>query len=217
MPAKKKAQQKRPRRLPHGLDKQTFSIKEAAAIADMADKTVRNEIYVDLFRVELDDKSRVAISARGVVYLRLIRLLPVQLVPKDRNALSRMLAEGWPGAEGWVRKGDVISKGVVSLNVGEAERDAIERLRIFVRGRGRLDSDTGGPAGDMLFKDSAIRVRLVGALLARGAEPAKMLTAFPTLDADDIAFASMFARVNKGPGSASSGRARAARRPARGR
>ena len=96
MPAKKKAQQKRPRRLPHGLDKQTFSIKEAAAIADMADKTVRNEIYVDLFRVELDDKSRVAISARGVVYLRLIRLLPVQLVPKDRNALSRMLAEGWP-------------------------------------------------------------------------------------------------------------------------
>ena len=38
-----------------------------------------------------------------------------------------------------------------------------------------------------------------------------------TLDADDIAFAAMFARVNKGPGSASSGRARAARRPARGR
>lgn len=212
MAAKKKPQTKRPRRLPHGLEKETFSIKEAAAIADMADKTVRNEIYVDLFRVELDDKSRVAISARGVIYLRLIRLLPLQLVPKDRNALSRMLAEGWPGAEGWVRKGDIISKGVVSLDVGEAERNAIERLRIFVRGRGRLDSDTGGPAGEMMFKNSAIRVRLVGALLARGAEPAKMLTAFPTLDADDIAFAAMFARVNKGPGSASTGRARAARR-----
>ncbi len=214
MAAKKKTLQKRLRRLPHGLEKQTFSIKEAAAISGMADKTVRNEIYIDLFRIEFDDKSRVAISARGVIYLRLIRLLPLQLVPKDRNALSRMLAEGWPGAEGWVRKGDIISKGVVALDVGDAERDAIERLRIFVRGRGRLDSDTGGPAGEMLFKDTAIRVRVVGALLARGADPAKMLTAFPALDADDIAFAAMFARVNKGPGSASSGRARAARRRA---
>lgn len=210
---KPKGQPKEPRRrrLPHGLEDETFSIKEAAAIADIADKTVRNEIYVDLFRVELDDKSHVAISARGVIYLRLIRLLPVQLGPKDRNALSRMLAEGWPGAEGWVRKGDTISKGMVSLDVGAAERDAIERLRVFVRGRQRIESDTGGPAGDMLFKDSAIRVRLVGALLARGAEPKKMLTAFPTLEADDIAFAGMFARLNKGPGSASTGRARAAR------
>ncbi|OFX04420.1 MAG: hypothetical protein A3D94_09320 [Alphaproteobacteria bacterium RIFCSPHIGHO2_12_FULL_66_14] len=212
MTAKKKSQKQRPRRLPHGLENETFSIKEAAAIAGLADKTVRNEIYVDLFRVELDDKSRVAISARGVIYLRLIHLLPVQLGPKDRNALSRMLAEGWPGAEGWVRKGDTISKGMVSLDVGVAERDAIERLRVFVRGRNRVDSDTGGPAGDMLFKDTAIRVRLVGALLARGAEPAKMLTAFPALQADDIAFAGMFARLNKGPGSASTGRARAARR-----
>src|SRR3990167_1579972 len=212
MTAKKKSQKRRPRRLPHGLENETFSIKEAAAIAGLADKTVRNEIYVDLFRVELDDKSRVAISARGVIYLRLIHLLPVQLGPKDRNALSRMLAEGWPGAEGWVRKGDTISKGMVSLDVGVAERDAIERLRVFVRGRNRVDSDTGGPAGDMLFKDTAIRVRLVGALLARGAEPAKMLTAFPALQADDIAFAGMFARLNKGPGSASTGRARAARR-----
>lgn len=214
MMAKKKSKEQKRRRLPHGLEDESFSIKEAAAVAGLADKTVRNEIYVDLFRVELDDKSRVAISARGVIYLRLIRLLPVQLAPKDRNALSRMLAEGWPGAEGWTRKGDIISKGMVSLDVGGAERDAIERLRIFVRGRRRVESDTGGPAGDMLFKDSDIRVRLVGALLARGAEPAKMLVAFPTLDTDDIAFAAMFARLNKGPGSASSGRARAARRPA---
>jgi uncharacterized protein (DUF433 family) len=211
MTAKKKSTNQRPRRLPHGLENETFSIKEAAAIAGLADKTVRNEIYVDLFRVELDDKSHVAISARGVIYLRLIHLLPVQLGPKDRNGLSRMLAEGWPGAEGWVRKGDTISKGMVSLDVGVAERDAIERLRVFVRGRGRLDSDTGGPAGDMLFKETAIRVRLVGALLARGADPKKMREAFPALDADDIAFAGMFARLNKGPGSASSGRARAAR------
>jgi hypothetical protein len=94
---------------------------------------VRNEIYVDLFRVELDDKSHVAISARGVMYLRLLRLLPVQLGPKDRNALSRIQAEGWPGAEGWTRKGDTISKGMFSLDVGAAERDAIERLRVFVR------------------------------------------------------------------------------------
>ena len=90
-------------------------------------------------------------------------------------------------------------------------------MRIFVRGRGRLDSDTGGPAGDMMFKDTAIRVRLVGALLARGAEPAKMRVAFPTLDADDITVAGMFVRLNKGPGSASSGRAREARRLGRGR
>jgi uncharacterized protein (DUF433 family) len=211
MATKKKSPTQQRRRLPHGLEGETFSIKEAAAIADIADKTVRNEIYVDLFRVELDDKSKVAISARGVIYLRLIRLLPVQLVPKDRNALSRMLAEGWPGAEGWSRKGDIISKGMVSLDVGAAERDAIERLRVFVRGRDRLESDTGGPAGEMLFKDTEIRVRLVGALLARGAEPKKMLTAFPALEADDIAFAGMFARLNKGPGSASTGRARAAR------
>ena len=126
-------------------------------------------------------------------------------------AAVRVVALRSKKSEGWTRKGDTISKGMVSLDVGAAERDAIERLRVFVRGRERIESDTGGPAGDMLFKDSAIRVRLVGALLARGAEPKKMLTAFPTLEADDIAFAGMFARLNKGPGSASTGRARAAR------
>ena len=47
---------------------------------------------------------------------------------------------------------------------------------------------------------------LLAPLVARGAEPKKMLTAFPTLEADDIAFAGMFARLNKGPGSASTGR-----------
>jgi uncharacterized protein (DUF433 family) len=211
MMARKKTQTQRPRRLPHGLEAETFSIKEAAAIADLPGKTVRNEIYLDLFRVELDDKSHVTISARGVIYLRLFRLLPVYLGPKDRNALSRMLAEGWPGAEGWVRKGDLMSKGMVTLDVGAAEREAIERMRVFVRGRRRIESDTGGPAGEMLFKDTAIRVRVVGALLARGADPVRTRDAFPPLDADDIAFAAMFARLNKGPGSASSGRARAAR------
>lgn len=209
--ATKKIQKYRLRRLPHGLEAETFSIKEAAAIADLPGKTVRNEIYIDLFRVDLDDKSHVTISARGVIYLRLFRLLPVYLGPKDRNALSRMLAEGWPGAEGWVRKGDLMSKGMVTLDVGAAEREAIERMRIFVRGRQRIESDTGGPAGEMLFKDTAIRVRIVGALLARGADPVRTRQAFPPLEADDIAFAAMFARLNKGPGSASTGRARAAR------
>ena len=211
MKAKKKIQKYRLRRLPHGLEAETFSIKEAAAIADLPGKTVRNEIYIDLFRVDLDDKSHVTISARGVIYLRLFRLLPVYLGPKDRNALSRMLAEGWPGAEGWVRKGDLMSKGMVTLDVGAAEREAIERMRVFVRGRQRIESDTGGPAGEMMFRDTSIRVRIVGALLARGADPVRTRQAFPPLEADDIAFAAMFARLNKGPGSASTGRARAAR------
>ena len=183
----------------------------AAAIADLAEKSVRNEIYLDLFRVELDDKAHVAIAGRGVIYLRLLRLLPVYLAPKDRNALSRMLAEGWPGAERWVRKGDLVSKGMLTIDVGAGEREAIERMRIFVRGRRRIESDTSGPAGEMPFKDTAIRVRVVGALLARGADPAKMHEAFPALDADDIAFAAIYARLNKGPGAASTDRARAAR------
>jgi hypothetical protein len=53
------------RRLQHGLEDETFSIKEAAAIADIADKTVRNEIYVDLFRVELDDRPGSASTGRA--------------------------------------------------------------------------------------------------------------------------------------------------------
>jgi uncharacterized protein (DUF433 family) len=197
----------RPKRLPHGLERETFSVKEAGAIAGIAEKTVRNEIHVDLFRVTLDDKSDVAISARGVVYLRLIAQMPVYLAPRDRNAISRMLAEGWPGAEGWRRKGDILTKGMVQIDVGSAEREAIERMRIFVHGRKSIESDTGGPAGEMLFKDSQIRVRMVGALLAQGADPKKMRAAFPTLTADDIASAGMFARVNRGPGSNTARRA----------
>jgi uncharacterized protein (DUF433 family) len=201
----------KPKRLPHGLDRETFSIKEAGAIGGIADKSVRNEIYLGLFRVEQDGSSDIAISARGVIYLRLLATMPVYLAPRDRNAISRMLAEGWPGAEGWRRKGDLISKGMMHIDIGSAEREAIERMRIFVKGRASIESDTGGPAGEMLFKDSQIRVRVVGALLAQGADPKKMRTAFPSLSADDIAFAGMFARVNKGPGTSSSARARATR------
>jgi uncharacterized protein (DUF433 family) len=208
MAARKKPAAIKPKRLPHGLDKETFNIKEAAAIAGLPEKTVRNEIYVDLFRVDLDDKSEVSISARGVIYLRLFAQMPLYLAPRDRNALSRMLAEGWPGAEGWLRKGDMLSKGMVLIDVGAMEREAIDRMRIFARGRATMESDTGGPAGEMLFKDSQIRIRMVGALLAQGADPKKMKSAFPTLDADDIAFAGMFARVNRGPGSGTARRGR---------
>lgn len=208
MAARKKPTSIKPKRLPHGLDRETFTIKEAAAIAGIAEKTVRNEIYVDLFRVDLDDKSEVSISARGVIYLRLFAQLPVYLAPRDRNSIARMLAEGWPGAEGWVRKGDILAKGMMQIDVGSGEREAIERMRIFVKGRATMESDTGGPAGEMLFKDSQIRIRMVGALLAQGADPKKMKSAFPTLSADDIAFAGMFARVNRGPGSATARRGR---------
>jgi uncharacterized protein (DUF433 family) len=205
------ARKKTLKKLPHGLEDETFSVKEAGAIAGLADKTVRNEIYIDLFRVRMGAKYELVINARGVIYLRLLAQLPMYMAPRDRNALSRMLAEGWPGAQGWTRKGDILSKGMMTIDVGSAEREAIERMRVFVKGRQRMESDTGGPAGEMMFKDSQIRVRMVGALLAQGADPKKMKAAFPTLTADDIAFAGMFARVNRGPGAASTGRARAAR------
>jgi len=39
--ARKKSTKPRSRRLPHGLEDETFLIKEAAAIAGLADKTAR--------------------------------------------------------------------------------------------------------------------------------------------------------------------------------
>ena len=100
MMAKKKSKEQpresRRRRLPHGLEDETFSIKEAAAIADIADKTVRNEIYVDLFRVELDDKSRVALRGLGAREVAL-HVLAIAAVLGDAPVKPLLAAGGVPG------------------------------------------------------------------------------------------------------------------------
>ena len=68
--------------------------------------------------------------------------------------------------------------------------------------------------GVLLLREIERRMGISNVLascLADRRDPVRTRQAFPPLEADDIAFAAMFARLNKGPGSASTGRARAAR------
>ncbi|MGQ0663757.1 MAG: DUF433 domain-containing protein [Pseudomonadota bacterium] len=180
-----------------------YSIKEAAALADLSERVIRNEIERGIIRVGRISRSRSAgltLPEGAVFYFRLLKDVPVKLPCNERRDLFRLLASGGERAGVWRYERGTLRRGILALDAKSVRVEFLRRLRAYDAGRKKVASDPNTLGGEPVFAGTRISVRHVGKLVGRGVPASDIKADFPTLTDDDIAFAALFARMKPGPG-----------------
>jgi uncharacterized protein (DUF433 family) len=183
-----------------------FSLKEAAVLADISEKSIRHELAREIAtpaRRPLGASVRRRLDEHDILYLNLVAALPVSLAVADRRDLYAMIARHQPASGRWRRKGDRLTlNGVVPIEIDASElrRRLAERLRLYRRGRARLVARPDLVGGEPVFAGTRVPVRHIGLLARKGVPVAEILEDYPALDENDIAFARLFTELRPDPG-----------------
>jgi len=181
-----------------------LSLKEAAVLSGAPEKSIRHELAARVVRASRSGGRRM-FSPREVVYFFLLKELPpgLGLDRTLRKDLFALLAGDKDRAGRWRREehrlileGDV----PVVLPTDAVVKRVEERVRTFLRGRGRVVSSPEVLSGEPTFEGTRIAVRFVGERARRGEPVAALLDDYPDLAAEDIEFARMFVALGRSPG-----------------
>lgn len=184
-------------------DSDSFSLKETAALADLSERALRNEVDRGVVRPRRIARGRrrdLRLPAAAILYLMLVRETPFALTRNDRADLYRLLVGRERRRGGWTTAGNALKSGIATIDAAAPRRRLAQRLRVYRRGLGRLASSPEILGGEPVFAGTRIAVRHVGRLALRGVESAEILADFPSLTADDITFARIYAGMKPAPG-----------------
>jgi uncharacterized protein (DUF433 family) len=183
-----------------------YSLKEAAAIAEVPESAVRTAIEKKAVapRAKSTGKAvRYAFNARDLLHLKLLLAFPLDLPREDKRAL-RDLVFGQNSAGRWHSEGPdfVLQSGELALHVEVKQlRDRLaHNMDIYDRGRRRVVSVPDVLGGEPVFEGTRIPLAHVAGLIAKGVGPAEILEDHPSLCAEDVDFAAICARMKPSPG-----------------
>jgi uncharacterized protein (DUF433 family) len=184
-------------------DPPDYSLKEAAALAGLSERTVRNEITRGVIRPTARPRGRrgaLGFSQQALLYLMLVADLPIPLSRADRRDLFRLIAGRRKAGGSWRLSRGVARKGIVAIDTVALGRRLAARTRLYRRGRRRIVSDAAILGGEPVFTGTRISVRHIGRLAARGVPADELRADYPALSTADIAFARLFAGMKRDPG-----------------
>jgi uncharacterized protein (DUF433 family) len=183
-----------------------FSLKEAALLAEISEKSIRHELAREIAtpqRRRVGKSIRRSLDERDILYLNLIAGLPVALDVEDRRDLYALIAGRLRARGRWRRAGDrlrLTGPVLVEIDPSELRKRLAERLRLYRRGRTRLVARPDVLGGEPVFTGTRVPVRHIGLLARKGTPVAEILEDHPALDADDVAFARLFVELRPDPG-----------------
>ena len=180
-----------------------YTVKEAAALAGLSERTIRNEIGRGVIRVERKSRGRaeaVALPKGAVLYFRLMKDMPVRLTRKDRGALYRLLSSKVSKAGDWNLENDTLRRGILALDTKPVRSDLYNSLGIYDAGLRKVVSNPEVLGGEPVFAGTRISIRHIGKLVTRGIRTSEIRSDYPSLNDDDIAFAAVFSRMKPAPG-----------------
>jgi uncharacterized protein (DUF433 family) len=167
---------------------ETFTPNEAAALSELSEKQVRNEIEYHVIEVPSPPR----LSFPTLVYLRALKLMGLQLKVDDRVRLARRLLDA-------VRSSPTIDTldigDVLALRIGAVIKDLAERVQKFERWRDNLVTSPDIMGGEAVFPNSRLTVRRVGGMLDRGEPPDAIREDYPYLRPEDLDFARLYVRA----------------------
>jgi uncharacterized protein (DUF433 family) len=184
-----------------------FSLKEAAAIADVPEPFVRKAIAQRTLRpraVASGRAVRYRFAMRDMLFLKVISGFPFGLPRKDKDALRSLVDGKRTNAGKWqATKTDfVFRSGDVVIHVeAKNARDALAHdLTAYRRGRRRIVSDPSVLGGEPVFKGTRIPLAHVSALIAKRVPLREIAEDYPALSLADIAFAAIHSKMKRNPG-----------------
>jgi uncharacterized protein (DUF433 family) len=176
-----------------------FSLKEAAAIAELPEEAVRMAIEKKAIapsKKRVGKSSRYVFGIRDLFYVKLLSEFPLDLDQEDKIALRNLVFQRGDRSGRWRRANAdfTLTHGLLSLKVDVRRlRDGLARdIAIYRRGRRRIVSDPEILVGEPVFAGTRIPLAHIVGLIAR--------EDYPSLHPFDLAFAAIHAKMKRSPG-----------------
>jgi uncharacterized protein (DUF433 family) len=184
-----------------------FSLKEAAAIAELPESVVRSSIERRSVapRARTVGKSvRYAFDARELFYIKLLSAFPLDLRRDDKSALRELVFRRTRSSGRWRAEGPnyVLKSGdlVLRVEARSLRTHLAQNLAAYRRGRQRLVSSPDVLGGEPVFEGTRIPLAHIAGLIAKGVVAAEILEDYPALSIQDLAFAAIHAKMKPAPG-----------------
>lgn len=182
----------------------TLTPKEVAALAGTTEKIVRNEIAAGVITPRASMRGRAirrSFDDQAVCYFTLLRRLSLSVSPEDRHDLYRVLTEDLRSCGRWTRTRDGLRHAdLVTINTEPVQSEIEARLGLYRRGLGRIESRRDVLSGEPVFRGTRLSVRHIGGMTLNGVPREEIREDYPYLSDDDIAFATIYARMKPRPG-----------------
>jgi uncharacterized protein (DUF433 family) len=185
----------------------TFSLKEAAAIADVSERDVRKAIEAKTIRPRIvlaGRAPRYRFSAHDLLYLKLLADFPLSLGREDKQALQEIIETKLRSSGRWQRGEDdiIVQSGdvLIRVQVKPLRNNLVHRLKAFQRGRRRIVSNPAVMGGEPVFEGTRIPLAHVAGLFAKNVPVDEIVEDYPSLVPEDLEFAALVARMRPNPG-----------------
>jgi uncharacterized protein (DUF433 family) len=184
-----------------------FSLREAAAIAEIPESTIRTAIEK---RSITPPSSRVGKSIRyefdvnELLFIKLLTEFPFSLGKEDKDSLRQLVSKSSGSAGRWQMHGPdlLMKKGQLSVSVHfrSLREQLVENVNLYRQGFDRIVSDPGILGGEPVFRGTRIALEHIAGLFRKGVSETEIHEDYPTLSDLDMAFASIRARMSPPPG-----------------
>jgi len=164
-----------------------FTPAEAAVLSGLSLKAVNNAIDKRAIAARRTKSGRL-LEEPAVVYLALERRLAADTTPEFRRRLSAAIA-ATPTRR-------VVSVGALKVNVGEARREVLERVKELRRAERLVTIDPEIMGGSPVFRGTRVPVHQIAELLAKGENVEPLREDFPRLSNEMIRLAPIYAAAH---------------------
>jgi uncharacterized protein (DUF433 family) len=185
----------------------SFTLKEAAAIAELPESVVRTAIEKKVIAprsIRVGKAVRYAFDVKELYYAKLLSAFPLDLSRDDKCSLRELVFRHTKTAGRWHTEGPnfVLENGdlVLHVEVKHLRSHLAHNLAAYYRGRQRIVSDPDILSGEPVFEGTRIPLAHVAALVARGVDATEIIEDYPALSGRDLAYAAIHARMKPHPG-----------------
>jgi uncharacterized protein (DUF433 family) len=185
-----------------------FSVKEAAAIAEVPPDTIRTALEKKSVSPSFKRKNGKAVryqfSVGDVLFVKVLIEFPFALSKEDKHSLAMILSRGDRRAARWTREGsDLVYRSgdmQVSVECKSFRQTVARNLAAYRWGRRRIVSSPDVLGGEPVFRGTRIPLHHVATLFQKDVPESDIAKDFPALSSRDLAYARLVARVGERPG-----------------
>jgi uncharacterized protein (DUF433 family) len=184
-----------------------FSLREAAAIAEIPENTIRTAIEKRSIRppsFRAGKSIRYEFDLNELLFIKLLTEFPFPLPKEDKDSLRRLVGKSSGSIGRWEMRGSdlLMKKGELSLTVHfhRLREQLVQNVNLYCKGFDRIASDPEILNGEPVFKGTRIPLEHIAGLFRKRVNKTEVREDYPALSDLDLAFASIHARMSPPPG-----------------